>query len=364
MPAKKKKKHDKQPSDLIRQRADQHDRMIKAYHYLRSHEYVETTDDVAQRTGVNRSSIRSALSRGGTYMSVNLIDTFLETFPGIFSRDWLVEGKGEMLANGEVFNDAEYPRRSDRVKYIMEQEGLTYTTMSREVGLTNVSTLYRITREGQRPQDMTLEKILERFPHYRREWLYTGIEPILTPGAEAARRHNLPETAYYAELEEGAVQKSTALPYIPARTMRFPLVEDPAVAGTLTSFGDPDPDGVRMIEVPVDRTYQGKYSIFTVRGDSMDDQTSKGLTEGDRVLARSIDRDYWLDGLHTRDWLYFIFVTRTEGIVIKQVVAQDPAKGLFRLHSLNPRYDDFDIHIQDIIAIYNVIEIISRRLTV
>lgn len=349
-----------QDPDTSSVRKEQHDRMVQAYDYLRSHNFVETTDDVALRMGVNRSSIRSALSRGGTYMSVNLIDGFLEAFGGIFSRSWLVDGEGEMLAGEELFSTSQHPTRSDRVAYIMEQEGLTYGEMTKEVGLSNASTLFRITRHGQRPQDATLDKILERYPKYRREWLYAGIEPMLS----APEQTKTIPVSPVEILSEEALAKSTALPYHPSQTMRFPLVEDPAVAGTLTSFGDPDPDGVRMIEVPVDRHYRGTYRIFTVQGDSMDDGSSKSLSEGDRVLARSVDRDYWLDGLHTRDWLYFIFVTRYEGIVIKQVVGQDPRQGLFRLHSLNPFYHDFDLHVEDVVAIYNVIEIVSRRLTV
>lgn len=349
-------------TDTIEIRKGQRDRMLRAYDYLRSHGFVETTDDVALRMGVNRASVRSALSRGGTYMSLRLIDSFLGAFEGIFSRDWLVDGVGEMLADGEVFSTSPHPTRSDRVSYLMEQEGLTYGEMTKEVGLSSASTLFRITRYGQRPQDGTLDKILERYPRYSRDWLYAGVGPMLaTPGRSRVPEQEvtLPE-----ELDEETAAISTAIPYIPSQTMRFPLVEDPAVAGTLTSFGDPDPEGVRMIEVPVDRPYRGTYRIFTIRGDSMDNGTSKGLAEGDRVLARSVDRDYWLDGLHTRDWLYFIFVTRTEGIVIKQVVAQDPVRGLFRLHSLNPFYHDFNLHVSDVVAIYNVIEIVSRRLTV
>ena len=359
MPKKKSKKQKDRRTDP---RKGQRDRMLRAYDYLRSHNFVETTDDVALRMGVNRTSVRSALSRGGTYMSLRLIDSFLGAFEGIFSRDWLVDGVGEMLADGEVFSTSPHPTRSDRVSHLMEQEGLTYGEMTKEIGLSSASTLFRITRYGQRPQDGTLDKILERYPKYSRDWLYAGVGPMLAvPGQSRVPEH---EVKALEELDEETAAISTAIPYVPSQTMRFPLVEDPAVAGTLTSFGDPDPEGVRMIEVPVDRPYRGTYRIFTIRGDSMDDGTSKGLAEGDRVLARSVDRDYWLDGLHTRDWLYFIFVTRTEGIVIKQVVAQDPARGLFRLHSLNPFYHDFDLHVSDVVAIYNVIEIVSRRLTV
>ena len=53
-------------TDTIEIRKGQRDRMLQAYDYLRSHNFVETTDDVALRMGVNRSSVRSALSRGGT----------------------------------------------------------------------------------------------------------------------------------------------------------------------------------------------------------------------------------------------------------------------------------------------------------
>lgn len=346
----------------------QHERMVEAYEYLRSHRFVETTDDVAERTGLNHSSMRSAFSRGGTYVSGRLIDRFLQAFPGIFSREWLEEGRGEMLAHGEQFCDDPFPLRSDRLKHLMEEEGLTYSSLSREAGFPSTSTIYRIIRENKRPQDATLERIIQRYPRYSRDWLFYGIGSMLTeekPHA-AGSGHPAPNELerYLADIPEEERTKSTALPYIPTQTMRFPLVQDPAVAGTLTNYGDPDPEGVRMIEVPVDREYRGKYLIFTVQGDSMDDGTTNCLAEGDRVLARSIDRSYWLDGLHTRDWLYFIFVTRTQGIVIKQVIAQDPAHGLFRLHSLNSFYPDFDLFIEEIIGIYNVIEIISRRLTV
>ena len=144
--------------------------------------------------------------------------------------------------------------------------------------------------------------------------------------------------------------------------MSFPIIPDAAVAGRLTGYGDPDPEGLQTLSVPVDRRYKGRYYIFTVRGASMDDGTTNALCDGDKVLCREVAREYWSLGLHRKNWYYFVFATYSEGIIIKKVIDQDLENDTITCHSLNPEYPDIVLHLKDIIGVYNVVELVSRSM--
>lgn len=140
----------------------------------------------------------------------------------------------------------------------------------------------------------------------------------------------------------------------------LPIVPHSARAGTLGEyeqlFGD---DYDRKQPVLVTKQMHGRYLCFRVEGDSMEPV----LLHGDVVMARHIDRDLYKDSrLHLRSWSVWIVVTHHDGILIKSIADHDVEGGTLRLHSLNPLYPDQTVRMQDVIDVYNVIEIVSRHL--
>lgn len=334
------------------QRREVKERLLTCFSVLRERRLADTYDDIARAMGMNPVTVRSAFAPSNSYLSDRFLRQFLSTYPGLFSSEWLYTGEGE-ISKDEGRQAPYLTERWERVQMIMEREGLTHITMSEKIGLKNYSTLYRVVRQHKKPQDATLNKILECYPKYRREWLLQG--------KGAPTEEEMKDQPYLDALNNR--YPSTAMPFKFDDVMSFPVVREPAFAGSTTGYGDETHDELSKVVLPVDRTYRGEYQVFSVQGASMDDGTLMSLADGDLVLARKVDRKYWLDGLHTRKWLYFIFVTQDDGILIKSVERQDNEKGLFYLHSLNPDYPDLTLDMRDVVEIYNVIQVIQRRLT-
>ena len=75
------------------------------------------------------------------------------------------------------------------------------------------------------------------------------------------------------------------------------------------------------------------------------------------VLVRELDRLHWIDGVRFKDYPYWIVVFDSS-ILIKQIVSQDLKQGTITFHSLNPspEYSDFTLYMDDIRALYYVLQ--------
>lgn len=183
-----------------------------------------------------------------------------------------------------------------------------------------------------------LMKISQLFPDLNPDWLLTGEGAML--------------------LSDNP--KTTAIPIDAPEVVYLPVVPHSARAGTLGEYEQLFADDYsRRQPVIVTRQMHGRYICFQIEGDSMEPT----LRHGDVVMARHIDRDLYKDSkLHLRSWSVWIIVTRTDGILIKEIADHDVKGGVLTLHSLNPLYEDLTVHLSDVIDIYNVIEIVSRHL--
>ncbi|WGQ15620.1 LexA family transcriptional regulator [Sphingobacterium faecium] len=143
--------------------------------------------------------------------------------------------------------------------------------------------------------------------------------------------------------------------------MKTRLVTEKAKAGYLLGYDNQEYlEELPFHTINVTEFHKGHYVSFEVCGDSMDNGKRKSLGSGDIVTGRLIDRIYWQSKLHTHAWDYFIFVTKTDGILIKQVIKHDVENGILTLHSLNEdkkKYPDFEIHLDDVREIFNVVDI-------
>jgi phage repressor protein C with HTH and peptisase S24 domain len=180
-----------------------------------------------------------------------------------------------------------------------------------------------------------MQSIENTFPKLNSSWLYKGEGKML--------KSNLNE-AIEKDIED---------------FIKVPLVPIRGKAGYLTGYGDPEYiESLPRIPVIVDRTYHGKYRCFEAEGDSMDDGSRNAICDRDIVLGREVKRELWRSKLHYRDWNFII--VHQDGITIKSITNHDLEKGTITCHSLNPLYDDFELNLDQVKELYNLIKIVDR----
>ena len=116
---------------------------------------------------------------------------------------------------------------------------------------------------------------------------------------------------------------------------------------------------LRQTVIDTRQEFSAGKSRFDVDGDSMDDNTRDAICDRDIVLGREIKRELWKCKLHIKEWEFVI--VHTEGITIKRIVEHDIETGQIKCHSFNPFYEDFDLNLEDVIELYNVIKIVDRN---
>ena len=230
----------------------------------------------------------------------------------------------------------------ERVQYVMDKEGFNKNSFSEAIGINNNVTITRLINEKRNPSRATCQKIINRFPKYNLEWLYTGTGEIYS--------------------QETNINKTVeALPLAPDHIIYVPLVNQYAYAGYLCGYADAEYiESLPTIPFIVDQEAHGKYMAFEVKGDSMDDGTDEAYKEGDRLLCREIYQQYWAESkLHIRKWDFVI--VHKEGILIKRIIDHDVENYTITIHSLNPFYPDRVLELKDVRQIFNVIEMSRPR---
>jgi transcriptional regulator with XRE-family HTH domain len=135
-------------------------------------------------------------------------------------------------------------------------------------------------------------------------------------------------------------------------TENIELVPEKAKAGYTTGYADPEYIG----ELPVFRlpflSDKRKYRTFQLKGDSM----------------LPIPDGSWVTGEFLQDWMniisgnaYIVF-TLDDGIVFKVVENSIKTDGKLILYSLNPLYDPYEVHINEVKEIWKFVNYISSEL--
>ncbi len=130
------------------------------------------------------------------------------------------------------------------------------------------------------------------------------------------------------------------------------LVAEKAKAGYTTGYADPEYIG----ELPVFRlpflSDKRKYRTFQLKGDSM----------------LPIPDGSWVTGEYVQDWsglisgkAYIVF-TVNDGIVFKIVENRLMTDGRIVLYSLNPVYEPYEVHINEVKEIWRFVNYISDEL--
>ncbi|MDD2965131.1 MAG: LexA family transcriptional regulator [Bacteroidales bacterium] len=130
------------------------------------------------------------------------------------------------------------------------------------------------------------------------------------------------------------------------------LVTEKAKAGYRTGFADPEYISVLpAFHLPF-LSRQRKYRTFQISGDSMLPIPDKAYVTGEFVLDWSTIRNR-----HA-----YIILTINDGVVFKVAENRIEPDGLLVLHSLNPLYEAYSIHVNDIREVWKFVNYISPEL--
>lgn len=233
----------------------------------------------------------------------------------------------------------------DRLKKAMSELGFSNYKLSKASKVSQ-STIGRWIKGVSTPQEAQLS-VVSDILEVTSEWLLTNGSDLSLNEIRRFKKNSIKKP-----LEPDAIWVEYN------RFKKIPIVNKRAQAGFLSGWGDDE----YVEELPtllweVDQEYKGKYIAFEVTGDSMDDNTRESIVEGDTLICREIQRQHWVNKLHLHRWKNFVVVHREEGILVKRVLEHDTTTGRLLLHSLNPLFDDQEVYMDDLIAIFNVIDI-------
>lgn len=238
----------------------------------------------------------------------------------------------------------------DRLKYLLERDGVTAYRIWKDTAITKGTIGNYV--EGKTNPNKSNISILASYFKVNEEWLASGQgemnntnkvyneEPYLTTKAGMK----------YYEMSNGKYR------------MRVPFIPVKAYAKYVDELRDAEFFGneYEEFEFIVDKIGHGRYFAFEIKGDSMDDDSKRSLSNGDIVLARELGKEHWRNKLHTEDYPNWIIVLNNT-ILCKQITEQNIGGCTITCHSLNPspEYADFELKLEDVKQLCNIVQRVS-----
>ena len=185
------------------------------------------------------------------------------------------------------------------------------------------------------------------------------------PATKSAILEDLCQKTFNPEQGVNEVGDAYAVKMLNADEMRFkmvPLLGHRAQAGFLSGWGDAEYiEDLPKIPWEVDREYKGNYLCFEVDGDSMDNNNPvEAILEKDILLCREVQKQHWRNKLHINKW-DFVIAHRERGVVVKRITEHNVETGELTLHSLNDLYADYTVNLDDVVALFNVVDLKRSR---
>jgi transcriptional regulator with XRE-family HTH domain len=132
------------------------------------------------------------------------------------------------------------------------------------------------------------------------------------------------------------------------------IVAEKAKAGYCTGFADPEYIKVLpTFQMPF-LSKQKKYRTFEISGDSM-----MPIPDGSLVTCEFVQNWKLIQNRHA-----YIINTLDDGVVFKVVENMIEKEGKLRLHSLNPIYEPYEVHVNDIREVWKFVNYISSEIHV
>ncbi len=128
------------------------------------------------------------------------------------------------------------------------------------------------------------------------------------------------------------------------------IVDLKASAGYLDGYGDPEYiESLQKMQLPF--TKNGTHRAFPIKGDSM-----PPLKTGSMVVGKFVD-----DFSSLKDGKTYILITKNDGIVYKRIHRDKKNKNLIHLHSDNPVYAPYPVHIKEILEAWSFVSSINQE---
>ena len=157
------------------------------------------------------------------------------------------------------------------------------------------------------------------------------------------------KTANASAASGGGKLRVLAITVDPDERENIELVPHKASAGYLNGYADPE----FIEELPRFRLPTlgagGTYRAFEISGDSM-----LPLASGTVIVGRYVE-----DWSQVKDGTPCIIVSEKEGVVFKRVYNKMHETATLRLHSDNPVYTPYEVHLEDVLEIWEAKSYIS-----
>lgn len=266
-------------------------------------------------------------------------------------------------------------RKKIKIDELPHANRLVFNLMCEKMGSENKSGFARLLSEGTKP--ISEQRISRLFFIDKRSGKYPKVSDdireriiekfglsedyFIRRKAEGGNKVVLPHREGM-DLDDGAMPEKNAFGGLGGMErlaqsgfVCVPLVSAYAHAGYLCGYGDSEYlDSLPMVPFLPDRRMTGNYVAFEVKGDSMDDGTADSYKDGEVLICREVEPEYYRnDKLHIskRDFV----IVHKDGILVKRIIAHDVAHHLIKIHSLNPVYKDETINLADVRQVFSVV---------
>lgn len=257
---------------------------------------------------------------------------------------------------------------SSRLKKYIRYKNLSIRAFERSMDWGN-STVNNI------KDSITSEKMMQlkdTYPDLNLQWVLMGVGDMIVENylddPFAPRYSQLPEKTEpekYPSIEEQLMKvtdrsrkpKEGVTPIEKDAYMWVEYQDLSAVAGRLGGANvDALPEHKKKL-VP-NEFDSGNYLVVRVDGDSMEVDSEISIPNGSEILIKEY---IYTQGekLPIRDNLWVI--VSAEGTVFKQIIKHSVEQGYITVHSYNPRFEDYDIMMEDIIQLFIYRKIVSAR---
>lgn len=159
------------------------------------------------------------------------------------------------------------------------------------------------------------------------------------------------ERGYDAYIK-GSNLRVLATTVTPDNRENIELVNEKARAGYTTGYADPEfISDLPLFNLPF-LSRERKYRTFQLKGDSMLPIPDKSWVTG----------EYMSDWREIKSGKAYIVLTAGDGIVFKVVENKIEVSGRLILYSLNPLYEPYEVHVNDVREIWKFVHYISDEL--
>ncbi|WP_306354231.1 XRE family transcriptional regulator [Flavobacterium sp. '19STA2R22 D10 B1'] len=245
-----------------------------------------------------------------------------------------------------------------RIKKYIDYKGISVMFFEKEVGMSNGSFASQL-KKGKTIGVDKLENILNKYAEINPTWLLTGIGDMITPTTHNyIPKSNASIIDNSNEIEIFTNSNGNVFYEYPDGTIKIEVLKIPfpAYASYLEAYNDEEKLDREFLKTQfsVDRIGRGNYLAFDAKGDSMNGGGLYDTPDGAELLAREIGKDLWQDGFRKTNY-GFVLLTK-KAIYHKDIQDYNINTGMLTLRSRNPIEKDFEISINDIYRIFNVIK--------